>query len=62
MTGFLWKCSSHSPIHNDLQNVPLIIALCESLIYDENSGRLMLVLKIRIENEEWIYEEWTDEI
>jgi hypothetical protein len=44
------------------ENAFLIIALCESLIYDENSGRLMLVLKIRIENDEWIYEEWTDEI
>jgi len=44
------------------ENAFLIIALCESLIYDENSGRFMLVLKIRIENDEWIYEEWTDEI
>ena len=37
-------------------------SVAESFIYDEISGRFMLVLKIRIENEEWIYEEWTENV
>tara|TARA_Y100000996_G_scaffold263090_1_gene207008 strand:+ start:1182 stop:1292 length:111 start_codon:yes stop_codon:yes gene_type:complete len=35
--------------------------MSESLIYDEYSGRAMLVLKIRIESEEWIYEEYMEQ-
>ena len=35
--------------------------MSESFLYDEYSGRVMLVLKIRIEHEEWIYEEYMDE-
>ena len=48
------------PSRITLKNTFSTFTIAEAFIYNEFWARFMLVLKIRIEHEEWIYEEWIE--